>query len=365
MKTIAVIGQRGFPDVQGGVEQHCLNIYPHMSNVQLRVYRRKPYLTRASRAATYPHITFVDLPSTRIKGFEAVFHTLLCVLHIAFHRPDAVHVHNIGPGMFTPLLKLLRLPVVMTYHSANYEHAKWGAVARRLLKLSEWLSLRQADRVIFVNRFQMMKYDERVQRKSVYIPNGISVAGTTTATSFLDSHGIKPQRYVLGVGRLTPEKGFEHLIAAATQTSEVEQVVIAGASDHDDAYARHLQALDTGHKVIFTGFTTGEDLRQLYSHAHTFVLSSVNEGFPLVMLEAMGYGLPLLVSDIPATRLIDLPPSRYFPVGDDSALAALLARDCAQAPHKVNYDLAPYDWSVIARQAQQLIEATCNAKPLG
>ena len=106
--------------MQGGVEMHCENIYPFFSaDVRLRVYRRKPYLTQYSNK-DYPNIEFVDLPSTRIKGFEAVFHTFLCVMHILFHRkPQAVHVHNIGPGMFTPLLRLMGLKVVMTYHSAK------------------------------------------------------------------------------------------------------------------------------------------------------------------------------------------------------------------------------------------------------
>ena len=49
MKTISVIGVRGFPGVQGGVEMHCENIYTRMhSCYKLRIYRRRPYLTEVS-----------------------------------------------------------------------------------------------------------------------------------------------------------------------------------------------------------------------------------------------------------------------------------------------------------------------------
>ena len=350
MKTVAVIGTRGFPGIQGGVEAHSYHLYTHMQDVSVRLYRRRAYLTEQS-AQTFPNIEYVDLPSTRVKGFEAVWHTLLSVLHIAFHRPDVVHIHNIGPGMFAPLVRLMGLPVVLTYHSPNYEHAKWSVPARWLLRQCERLSLRFSNRVIFVNKYQMEKCG--ALDKSVFIPNGIDPVTRSTSTTFLDQHGITLGEYLLAVGRLTPEKGFEYLIEAANRLPQVTQVVIAGASDHDSTYRDMLERLDTGKKVIFTGFTTGEDLRQLYSHARCFVLPSVNEGFPMVMLEAMAYGLPILCSDIPGTRQVDLPEQDYFTVKDTEALAAAITRMLDTPNEPQHYDLEKYDWNTIAATTRQ------------
>ena len=332
---------------------HCENIYPFFSSdMKLRVYRRKPYLTQYSNK-DYPNIEFIDLPSTRIKGLEAVLHTFLCVMHILFHRkPQAVHVHNIGPGMFTPLLRLMGLKVVMTYHSANYEHAKWGRLARTLLRLCESISLRCSHRIIFVNKFQMQKYSTRVQKKSIYIANGIHRVTRTPDTQFLEKYGIASGEYLLGVGRLTPEKGFEYLVQAASSLPNVKQVVIAGNSDHDTTYYEQLKALDNAHKVIFTGYTTGEDLRQLYSHARMFVLSSVVEGFPLVMLEAMSYGLPLVVSDIPASHLVELPHDRYFECRNAQSLAQVLEKHLADDAPSYQYRLDDYHWPLIAQRTE-------------
>lgn len=352
-KTIAVIGMRGFPGVQGGVEMHCQNIYTRMPlkeyGARAVIYRRKPYLTTNS-ATGYPDIDYVDLPSTRIKGVEAVVHTLLCVCHIACHRPDVVHIHNIGPGMVAPLLRILGLRVVMTYHSANYEHSKWGPMAKRLLKLCERISLKWSNEVIFVNKFRMQKYPLYIRQKSCYIPNGIA-QGTTrsNATDYLLHKGIEPGHYLLSVGRLTPEKGFEYLIMAAQQSADIKQVVIAGASDHGSDYADRLKQLDTKHKVIFTGFTSGEDLRQLYSHAKLYVLPSINEGFPLVLLEAMSYGLPVAASDIPAAHLIELPCDRYFKPADPADMLRTINHCLKTDNGPVSYDLTDYDWQQIAR----------------
>jgi len=109
-----------------------------------------------------------------------------------------------------------------------------------------------------------------------------------------------------------------------------------------------LERLDTGKKVIFTGFTTGEDLRQLYSHARAFVLPSVNEGFPMVLLEAMAYGLPILCSDIPGTRQVDLPEQDYFKVKDVDSLCGVITHLLNGPNEPQHYDLEKYDWQSIA-----------------
>ena len=350
MKTVAVIGTRGFPGIQGGVEAHSYHIYTRMQDVQVRVYRRKAYLTEQS-SQNLPNIEYVDLPSTRVKGFEAVWHTLLSVLHILFHRPDVVHIHNIGPGMFAPLLRLAGLPVVLTYHSPNYEHAKWSTPARWLLRQCEKISLHYSNRVIFVNKYQMEKCG--ALDKSVFIPNGIDPVTRSESNTFLEKHGITVGAYLLAVGRLTPEKGFEYLVEAANRLPQVKQVVIAGASDHDDTYCKVLDRLDTGNKVVFTGFTTGEDLRQLYSHARAFVLPSVNEGFPMVLLEAMAFGLPIVCSDIPGTRQVELPEQDYFTVGDVDVLSSSLSHLLSSPAGAQYYDLTPYNWDHIATLTRQ------------
>ena len=60
---ISVLGTRGFPKIQGGVEKHCESLYPLFNaKYQITVYRRKPYVNSDK---TYPNIKFIDLPSTK------------------------------------------------------------------------------------------------------------------------------------------------------------------------------------------------------------------------------------------------------------------------------------------------------------
>ncbi len=350
---ICVVGTRGFPNVEGGVEKHCESIYPLLAeHMEVIAFRRKPYVNGTE---TYKNIRFVDLPSTKIKGFEAVLHSFFATVTAIWMRPDVVHFHNIGPGLFIPLVKLFHIPVVLTYHSPNYEHKKWGYFSRKLLHFCENVALHFADKIIFVNKFQMQKYGEKVQSKAVYIPNGIQELQRSCCLDYLDELGVMPGKYVLSVGRITPEKGFHTLIEAFTKQQCADyKLVIAGGVEFESEYMKQLRMLGNNAPVVFTGYVCGEPLAQLYSNAALFVLASENEGFPLVLLEAMQYGRDVLVSDIPGTHLIPLEMDDYFTMGEVAELSEKMTRKL-QNPISRVYNLEGYNWNEIADRVRNLM----------
>jgi glycosyltransferase involved in cell wall biosynthesis len=66
-------------------------------------------------------------------------------------------------------------------------------------------------------------------------------------------------------------------------------------------YEHYLKTLSENREnILFLGERTGETLEQLFSHAALFVQPSEEEGLSIALLEAMGHGLPVIVSDIPA-----------------------------------------------------------------
>ena len=356
---ISVFGTRGFPFIQGGVESHCEHLYQRLArNHTITVYRRKPYVCSDK---PYENIRFIDLPSTKIKGFETFLYSLLAVLSILFHQTDIVHIHNIGPAFFTPLLRLAGKRVVMTYHSANYDHQKWNAFFRFILKRSESLALRYAHAVIFVNKFQMDKFKRRAYAgKFYYISNGIEQPISSSDNNLLKQWELTKSNYIIAVGRITPEKGFDTLINAFLKNDTAYKLVIAGSVESETGYHKKLINSADSERVIFTGFVCGEPLQQLYRCAGLFVLPSISEGFPIALLEAMSYHLPVIVSDLPATRLIDLPEDCYFPPGDEIALTGLLEEKLKNKPSAVVYDLTKYNWETIADETARIYDKLMN-----
>lgn len=346
---IFVLGTRGFPNIQGGAEKHCEQLYPFISEeTEIIAFRRKPYVDKDA-PKRWKNISFIDLTSTKIKGVEALLHTFLSAIYTIFKRPDIAHIHNIGPGLMTPLLRLFGIKVVVTYHSPNYEHKKWNAIGRMILRIGESISLKFANAVIFVNKFQMAKLSLNGNNKMVYIPNGVVINKGERKTDKLKQWNLEPFSYILAVGRITPEKGFDLLVSAHKELNPNKKLVIVGAVEAEKDYFASLKSINNPN-LLFLGYQTGENLKQIYQNAALFVLSSFNEGFPLVLLEAMSYNRPILVSDIPATHLIELNKDDYFKCGDKEDLKDKLYKKLTETPKlEYNYPLSDYRWDSVAQ----------------
>ena len=107
MIKINVYGIRGFPNVQGGVEKHCEELYTRMDpdTVKFKVFRRKPYIDKDNNTK-YKNIQFKDTWTIKNKYLETIVHSFLSAFATIRDRPDVVHIHNMGPAVTLPLLKL-------------------------------------------------------------------------------------------------------------------------------------------------------------------------------------------------------------------------------------------------------------------
>lgn len=354
---IAVIGTRGIPDIQGGVEKHCQSLYPRLTHDEILLYRRRPFIKKGG--GDYPNIRYVDLPSTRMKGFEALLHSLLASVHCLFRHTDVVHVHNMGPGLFVLLLKLFGKRVVLTYHSENHTDSKWGPAARALLRLGQFLSLRFADRVIFVNRAVMGRQKTYVRAKSCWIANGVeppAIVPENVSEAVWRRFGLERGEYLLAVGRLTSVKGFDYLIKAVQDVAAAHRLVIVGDSDNQPLYRKELESLDIRGKVVFTGALYGADLEAMYAGARMLVLPSLREGMPLVLLEAMQRRLPVICSRITGTELPEIPDDVKFTPADVESLRKSLERNLPAPGIRIRYDMSRYDWERVTQQTRSVLE---------
>lgn len=362
---IVVIGTRGIPGIQGGVETHCEQLYPRIAAMghDVTVIRRSCYVTDNNRITAYRGVKLLDLYAPRRKSLEAIVHTTLAMLRAAAMRPDVVHVHAVGPALLVPFGRMLGLKVVMTNHGPDYDRAKWGGLARKVLRAGERWGTRWSNAVIVISStIAGILEREYGRRDTDLIYNGVVKPGAVTGDDMLVRYGLKKGGYILAVGRLVEEKGFHDLIEAWRKSGHTDApLVIAGDADHDDDYSRRLKAMAADAGVIMTGFVKGEPLAQLYANAGLFVLPSYHEGLPIVLLEAMSYGLDVLVSDIPANRLSQLNEGDMFATGDTGALSEALRRKLAAAhTGPRTYDLSDYDWDVIAGRTVEVYRKALN-----
>ena len=244
----------------------------------------------------------------------------------------------------------------MTHHGPDYDRQKWNKTAKSVLRWGERMGANYANEVIVISTVIDNILREKYDRTDAHlIYNGVNKPVPAKDDSYIRSLGLTPRRYVLAVGRFVEEKGFDLLIKAFARISDSScKLVIAGDADHEDHYSVSLKRLAEEHHVVLTGFVRGAKLNELFSHARLFVLPSFHEGLPIVLLEALSYRLPVLVSDIPANRLACLDASDFFVTGNIGSLEKRLSCKLEGEMEERHYDLSPYNWDYIASQVDSV-----------
>ncbi|CAI2389681.1 MULTISPECIES: glycosyltransferase family 4 protein [Alteromonas] len=369
---IAVVGLRGIPNIMGGIESHCQQIYPRIAkeDVQITVIGRSPYLE--SRRSEYEGISVIGLWAIQNKFLETFLHTFVAIIYAAiFIRPNVLHIHAVGPALFTPLARLLGLKVVVTHHGADYDRQKWNAIAKFILKSGEKMACLFANKVIVVGRSLTstlkMKYPKQKDRIT-FIPNGTLAAfgQGCTERDLPKDLAITSGNYILAVARLVPEKGLHDLVDAYNKSETTHKLVIVGDADHNDDYSRKIKS-KASEKVIIAGRRGGSELQSLYKFARVFVLPSYHEGHPIVALEAISAGTQVLLSDIQPNLDIALQVDCYFRVGDVNSLTTKLNElDNLNLEIDQSAFLARYDWDAIAvNTLRQYMKATGRLQAAG
>lgn len=359
---IVVIGTRGIPAIQGGVETHCLNLYPRIAQMghDVTVIRRSSYITPDNQLTSYKGVKLVDIFAPRLKSLEAITHTFLAILKARSMNPDVVHIHAIGPALLVPFARMLGLKVVMTNHGPDYDRHKWGKAARFMLRSGERLGSKFSNKIIVISKvIAGIVADKYGRTDTALIFNGVEPPVENPATDYISSLGVEPRKYIVALGRFVEEKGFHDLISAYRQLGNdyPYKLVIAGDADHPSRYSENLkkQAKEAG--VILTGFITGEKLRQTMANAALMVMPSYHEGLPIALLEAMSFNLDVLTSDIAACMLPELTDDDHFPTGNVNALADAIKRKTALSSTPRKYNLEAYNWDHISRQTVKVYES--------
>ena len=359
---IVVTGTRGIPNVMGGVETHCEELFPRIVKLgaDVTIIRRQSYVDDGLKE--WNGVKLIDVSCPKKKRYEAIIHTLKAVWKAKRLGADIIHIHAIGPALLAPFAKLLGLKVVFTHHGPDYDRDKWGRSAKLMLKLGERLGCMFADDVIVISNVIKHLIDDKYDRvdRVHLIYNGVPKPDICSYPEYFSELGIENKRYILGMCRFVPEKNLHHLIEAYIRLKKEGKcqndikLVLAGDTDFEDEYSLSLkkQAKEAG--VVLTGFVKGQKLHSLLTNALCYCLPSSHEGLPISLLEAMSYKLPVVVSNIPANLEVGLDKQCYFECGDIEQLAERLHNVISSPDHSVDYDMTKYNWDNIAKQLMQV-----------
>jgi len=209
-------------------------------------------------------------------------------------RPDVVHVHDwFGTRGAVELTRRIRVPLVMTVHSTEYDRSlghPWKHILDR-----EQAGISGASRVIAVSQHLRMQLIERYRAE----PGRVAVIYNAVRPSERLAEIDPKRRVVLYVGRLAVMKGVDTFLRAAAAVAGVLPDVLFVIAGEGPEYGRLVELaarLGIGERVMFLGKVSDDERELLLAGASVFVLPSVVEPFGIAALEAMAAGVPTIVS---------------------------------------------------------------------
>ena len=224
---------------------------------------------------------------------------------------DILHCHDYKANIAGYLAtRSTDVRLIVTSHSAD---SKWSLSHWRIwaYELLSSAFIRHFDRIVAVSDFI---YSETLAKKvspgkAITIYNSVDLdrfQNDVNNGDLREKFGIGPKSKVIGtVGRLSTEKGYDYFLRAAKIVIEFDPSVvflIAGDGRLREQLEYLSEELGIREKVIFTGLR--QDIEDIYSMIDIFVSSSITEGLPLAILEAMAMGKPVIATNVGAVPKI-------------------------------------------------------------
>ena len=378
---VAMIGHKVVPSRRGGIENVLTSLCPLLaeSDVDVTCYNRSTdkveneYINMVDHNK-YRGVTLKKAWTIEAKGISAMISSFTAAISATFAGFDVLHFHAEGPCAAMWIPKMFGKRCVATVHGLDWQREKWsGSFASKYIKFGEKVMVKCADEIIVLSESAKAYFKETYNRDTVLIHNGIDKPTIKQAEKITELYGLSKGDYICTVSRLTAEKGLHYLIEAYNNIKTDKKLVIAGDTSDTDEYVAYIkQMAGDNPNIIFTGFISGDILKEIYSNAYIVAVPSDIEGMSISLLEALAYGNAVLCSDIPENTLVTEDKAINFKKSDVADLQNKLQNLCddnlcvENLKHGVDdFILEKYNWNDVAVATRNLYEKVFTNKRKG
>lgn len=339
---IAMYGHKHIFTNDGGIEVVISELAKRMSKNNVVVVYDRYELDKKPGKIAPPNANIIikHSPTLSMSAANAQMASFFSALACMFGKQDIVHVHAEGSCVFLPLLKLAKKKVIVTIHGIDWQRAKWSGFAKKYIHFGEKMAVKYSDEIIVLSEANKDYFKESYGRETVLINNGVDIHATDR-DGLIRQYGISRGDYILYLGRFAPEKRLDLLYEAYSSLDLNEKLILAGPYADLDESAEWYRKAKNDKRVIFTGLVSGDLKTELISNAKVFVLPSDLEGMSMSLLEALGCGTTVLVSDIVENKQLLHHFGHTFQKGNIEDLKEKL-KALSQKEYSVNKDQADY-----------------------
>ena len=373
-----MVGHKVVPSRRGGIENVLTSLCPLLveKGADVTCYNRSSDKVENEYVGTvkdkkYKGVKLKKSFTINARGLSAMVASFTAAISAAFSRCDVVHFHAEGPCAAMWIPKMFGKRCIATVHGLDWQREKWGhGFASKYIRLGEKVMVKRADEIIVLSESAKDYFKKTYDRDTVLIHNGIERPEKKKADEITKLYGLCGDDYICIVSRLTAEKGIHYLIDAYNSIDTDKKLVIAGDTSDTDDYVEMIKNKAASNKnIIFTGFISGDLLKEVYSNAYLVVLPSDIEGMSLSLLEALAYGNAVLCSDIPENTLVTENKAAHFKKSDVNDLAAKLSYMCNDKEYveklrseASEYILGKYNWNDVAEKTLALYNKVLNKR---
>jgi glycosyltransferase involved in cell wall biosynthesis len=297
--NIALLGTRGIPASYSGFETCVEQLGQRLveRGHQVTVYCRSHHITHTG--SHYKGMRLVKLPTITNKYLDTIVHSFVSSLHALSERYDVALYFIAGNSPVTWIPRLVGTKTILNVDGLDWKRDKWPTLAKKYIQFAEYLATKLPSSYITDSHVVRDYYCSQFGHSPPCIPYGSEVEGLSAGET-LARFGLKPNGYILFVGRLVPENCAHHLVEAFNGLNTNLKCVIVGDAPYAEQYIASLKARAKGDsRVVFTGYVFGKGYRELGSNAHIFVETSGVGGTHPALVEAMGLGNCVVVHDTP------------------------------------------------------------------
>ena len=306
---IAMIGQKRVPSREGGVEVVVWELATRLRDAGYEVecynrsskhVKKSSYEKISGKPGYYCEgIRIITVPTLQNGKLNAIVYSVFATIRALFGHYDVIHFHAEGPCLMAWLPKLFGIRTIATIHGLDWQRAKWGNFASKMILKGEATAAKHADEIIVLSRNVQDYFLQTYGRQTHFIPNGIGRPLISRPDEITKRYGLQGNDYILTLCRIVPEKGLHYLIEAFREIKTDKKLVIAGGFSNAAEYMQQIEEMAAeDDRVILTDFVHDVVLEELCSNAWVYCLPSDVEGMSISLLEAMSYGNCCLVSDI-------------------------------------------------------------------
>jgi glycosyltransferase involved in cell wall biosynthesis len=234
----------------------------------------------------------------------------------------------------------------------------------RVYHLSWWpqrMLLNRSDAVVTVSETTKRLISEHnlTRRPVTVIQNAADVVASGPV-----QHTEPQTTRLVYMGSFMPYKNVETLVRAAAELSGYELHLMSRVSDAD---RERLTLLAPQASLVFHNGVSDEEYVEVLRGATALVTASLDEGFGIPLVEAMGLGIPIVVSDIPIFREIGGDAALFFPAEDPQALAAAVRELAKPGEWATRSALSvtqasSFNWKTSAERLLALLTAVGSSK---